>query len=188
MTLTLTRVHHWTESDKEILRGMYDSTRHTIDLIAERIGASRAAVKSKASELGLTRAVDRHEWTPEMVAQLEKLTPNNSPKKIGRIMDMPENAIRNKQRRLRISSLDGKEWYTQTDIMELCGVTSRIVKRWIESGKLRATRYRSENGFWQVTPGDLKYFFMTCPGELQGHKVDMVTLVDLLCNVKAVKR
>lgn len=186
MTLTITKPrHHWTEQDNEMLRTYYDGSSEAIDRLAHLLNLTREAVKQRATHLFLTRSQDRHVWSPERVAELIRLTTMYSPKKIAQIMGVTENAVHCKQQKIKVSSWGSRGWYNLEEIRELFTVSEKTVHKWISSGKLKACRYGEKSLILQITPKSLRSFVIANPIELQGRKVDMVFLVDLLTNYKA---
>lgn len=71
---------------------------------------------------------------------------------------------------------------SQADFCRIFRVEPRVVKRWIDSGKLRATR-DSENGHWSSTfrikPVDVVRFLREYPWELEGGFFDIPWLMAL---------
>jgi hypothetical protein len=189
MTLTLERptrkVHHWTPEDLDLVKQKYDGTSETTKVLEQLIGASHAAIKQKAIILGITRRQrPERAWTEEEIDKLEKLTPLYSPYKVGEMLKRTVHAIRAKQNELKFSPLH-REWYYLVEVAKITGIHLSVLTRLVNSGKLKAQRYGANDKRWQIRPQDLKLFIMRYPGELQGRKCEMVTIVDLLTNVKA---
>ena len=188
MTLTLERptrkVHHWTPEELETVKRRYDGTTKTTKALVELIGASYQAIKLKAILMGVTRRQRQKPWTQEDIEKLERLTPLQSPVKIAEALKRTLNAVRAKQNELKFSPLS-REWYYLIEVHQITGIHLQVLTRFVHDGKLKAQRYGNGDERWQVTPKDLKLFLMHYPGELQGRRCDMVTIVDLLTNVKA---
>jgi len=176
--------HVWTAHDYELLRTYYDGKSASIKKLEGLTGASHNAIKQKAIGLRLTKRQKPPDWSQEEYDKLAKLAPDYSPNQIAKKLKRSENAVSIKLYRMNICP-NGRSWYTVQDLIDIFGVNFKTVQKWVESGKLQAERYKSENGFWKVTPEDLRQFVIRCPLELQGRKVDMVFLVDLLANYQA---
>lgn len=171
--------HKWTVHDYELLRLYYDGTTASTKRLVELIGASHQGVKQKAIKLNLTKRQIYKEWSVEENERLQKLTPTLSPKRIGDLLNRTESAVRIQQQRLKFSP-NHRDWFTAQDLETLFNVHFQTASRWLESGILKARRYDSPQGQWQITTKDLRDFVLKYPSELQGRKVDMVFLVDLL--------
>ena len=191
MTLTLTRPkvktqRWWTQEEIEIMKGKYDGTCKTIYVLEQTLKRSHQSIKKKAIELGLTKRRNYPVWSADEIAKLEELTPLYSPWKIAQMIGRSVNAVKIKQTHLKFSPTS-RDWYTLRECAQILGIHINTLTDCAQSGKLRAEKY-GHSSIWQITPQSLKLFVMKYPGELQGRKPDMVTLVDLLCNIKAVEK
>jgi len=176
--------HHWTPAEFELCRRYYDGHKESIDYLQTLIPTTHQGIKQKAIALHLTKRQKPPNWTPEELDELARLTPIWSVPRIARKMHRTENAIRAVQWKKSISPLN-REWFTQAEIVQILNVNGQTVQKWVKTGILHTSKEGPRDAYLRITTKDLYSLVVNHPGELQGRKVDMVFLVDLLSNYRA---
>jgi hypothetical protein len=188
--------YFWTPERDQALRDRYDPrTRGAIAALAAAIGWPTWVLKKRAALLGITRPVDRKEWTAEEVAFLWTHTGTRSAewmrKKLGRSLT----SVVLKLKRMKISRRV-KDGYTLREL-ELCfGVDHRVIERWVEEGKLCSLRRGApgqnaapgirrrgtdrERDPWAVSDSDILRFITAHPMEFRLERVDQFWFMDLI--------
>ena len=166
------------------MRRSYDGTAHTRAAIANRLGVSEVAIKSRCAALGLARA-PRVRWTSAEDDRLEELMDRYSVAHIGRLMGRSVNSIAVRAKRLGFSRSTHSGWYTLTEASAILGVDRRWCSSRIKSGELDATNHRSGGApgggaTYHITEADLRAFIMDHVLELTGRNVDLFAIVHIV--------
>ena len=179
--------HKWTDEEREIVRRDYKGTNASAQIIAEHLGVTRCAVKGQAVALGILRQKGPP-WTPKEVERLEELIHRYSVRTVAKMLHRSQNAVKVKATRLKLKLRLRDDWYTKSEVCEICGEDHHKVQRWIDSGALKASwhngRRPSKKGMamWHIEATDLKSFLTNYSGELLGRNVDIQQIVWLLTN------
>lgn len=179
--------HNWIESDKEIVRLMYDGTGRSLEVIAGLLGVTCYSVKGQVRAMGLCkRRADGWRWTPKKDKQLQELMEHYSTGVVAKIMHRSINSVVVRSKRIGVRRRS-REWYSKKDVMDILGVDHKVVQWLIDSGRLRARphnplRKPKKNGMamWHIEPHDLADYIIRFPDELNGRNVDMIQVVYLL--------
>ena len=125
------------------------------------------------------------QFTPEEDDVLCDLVSQYDLRTVAEKMHCSERRLRHRLIQLKTSTLD-KEWFTLADTAMILGVDRRWVRSRIVSGAIKATEhYTGANDkpkAHHIDRQDLAAFIKSYPTEVQGKKVDMVAIVDLLTN------
>jgi len=172
----------WTPERDQVLRERYDSrTRGAIAKLAATIGWPAWAIKKRAAGLGLTRAVDRKNWTPDEVTFLWNHAGTRNTRWIAKQLGRSETSVVMKFKRMRISRRV-RNGYT-LDELELCfGTDHHVIERWVRDGKLGAGRRGTERAHdaWAVSDAEVLKFISEHPMEFRLDKVDQFWFMDLI--------
>lgn len=179
--------HKWIEEERDIVRRDYKGTNASAQMIADRLGVTKCAVKGQAAALGILQQKSPP-WTPKELERLEELIHHYSVREIARRLHRSHNAVKVKATRLKLKLRLRDDWYTKMEICQICGVDHRKVQQWIDSGALKASwhngRRPSQKGMamWHIEAADFKEFIINYSGELLGRNVDIQQIVWLLTN------
>lgn len=90
----------WTEKMIRVLRREYPTT--DLDALAEKLGVSRDAVKTKATLLKVKRASREWVWNEQMKTRLTELYPEHTNAEIGKILNVSESSVSVQAFKLRL--------------------------------------------------------------------------------------
>jgi len=187
--------HMWTDEERAIIRRDFKHTResrrqlanHLSQLTGERI--TEFGVAGQVAIMGIAKSDDRHPWSPEQDAKLMELMPSLCPRAVARKMHRSINSVVVRAKRLNISRRCRNGWFTKREAMEILGHDHKWIQRRIDSGALRASYHYDHRptqiggSAWHIAEADLKKFIKTCPQELVGCNIDIITIVDILSGV-----
>lgn len=88
---------------------------------------------------------------------------------------------------LHISLRLNREWYTEADVADICGVSAPTVKNWIESARLAAYKYgrklEPKRPTWKILREDFAHFICRYPMEVK--RLDYFpVIVDILRGIE----
>ena len=172
------------------IKSLYDGSPESVKLIQSRFGFCQSWVYELLYRRGLRlKRVYPKLWTPENEEKLVEYLSLYDRKTTARKLGFTEKAIRSKIRRLGLTETRCRAgWYTASEIGIILDTWLETISRRIQSGKLKASPYNGGgNGHkwcWMVTREDLRDYIIKYPGDLAGHNVDFVMLVDILAGVK----
>lgn len=187
------KLHKWTEEEEAIVKRDYQGNSASIERISNRLSAlagftiTPCAVKGQVSKLGLSK-IYRKTWTPEEDEELKKLIHKYPVHQIAKKMKRGLNSITVRAKRLHFSLRVRDGWFTKQEVCEITGVDHRVVQRWIDSRRLKASWHnvtrpkQSGSAMWHIQGKDLRNFIRRYPGEL-GRNIDLVIIVDLLVGI-----
>jgi len=128
-----------------MMRDRYDSrVRGRVAEIAAELGWPAWVVKKRAAFLGITRAVDRQDWTHQEEAILMEFAGKRSAEWIARRLKRSLTSVVLKFKRMGISRRV-RGGYTMRDLERCFGVDHRVITGWMRRGWLRERR-RDEKG------------------------------------------
>ena len=185
----MTKKHHWTEEEIDIVRRDYAHTHKSRRQIAAKLGVTEFAVAGVISKIGIAKRDDRRPWTDAEKRRLWRLMETLSTRKVAPLMNRSINSINIMSKRLGISRRNHDGWYTKREICEILGVDHHWVQRRIDSGALKATSHygplpqKLGCSAWHITEAALKEFIRRYPEELNSRNVDMILVVDILVGV-----
>lgn len=164
----------WTEGRIAYVREHYRSDRGVPPKVAKALGFPRHVVSKKAAELGITRDLDKRRWTEAEESFLMEHAGTRTlqwmAKRLGRTLASVALKIKREHLSRRVS-----EGYTLREL-ELCfGVSHRVIRAWVEQGRLRQKKrgiYFGAREAWAVTDGDLLRFVLEHPTAFDLHRVD----------------
>ncbi len=90
-------------------------------------------------------------------------------------------------KRLKVYRRHRNGWYTQHEVMEICGVDYRVIQSWVNSGALNAHPHyegAKPGRAWHINEGDLAQFIRKHPEELHGRNIDIIQVVEILVGLK----
>ena len=169
---------------------LYDGSPESVRLIQSKFGFSQSWVYELLYRRGLRlKRVYPKLWTKENEEKLIEFLGLYDRKTTAKKLGFTEKAIRSKIRRLGTTeTMCRSEWYTASDVGIILDTWLDTISDRIKSGKLKASPYNDrEDGHkhcWMVTRKDLRDYIIKYPGELEGHNVDFVVLVDILARVR----
>lgn len=173
-------IHRWTIEDDDILRESYQQDNRSSVYISGILGVTREAVKSRACRLGLGHLHTRREWTKEEDDKLSLLLERYTVSSIANRLHRSVCAIKRRATYLQVSRKTRLGWYTQNEVCEILGANHRLINRYMDNGRLRATR---EGRAWIIKEKELKRFIRTYPMEFNGRNVDLLQVVHILAGV-----
>ena len=187
----------WTLERDQVLRERYDpKTRGAIAALAAAIGWPAWVLKKRAATLGLTRSMDRRDWTPEEEAFLWEHGGTRTTHWIAKRLGRSETSVVLKFKRLQISRRV-KDGYTLRELVLCFGTDHKVIERWVREGKLVSIKRGRPpaNGHtpdirrrgtdrprdaWAVSDADILRFITTHPMAFRLDKVDQVWFMDLV--------
>ena len=111
--------------------------------IARRWGWPQSTVARLAASLGLSRSIDRREWSPEDLAELERLAGTVEVRTLSRKLDRSVASVWRKINRLGFSARV-RDGYTMSELVQCFGVSEHTIYRWLREKKLVARGRRLE--------------------------------------------
>lgn len=173
-----------TEPGRARIRELYNGTSANIDILSAELIAPRYMIKKWAREEGLTRTRNDRRWTTEEEDYLELHLRKVSLKKIGAKLGRTPAAVKQHAYRLGISKCL-THGYTLSKLSVAVGYTRTKVERWVNNGWLKGVRRQTErtegqSDVWYFSNKEVRKFIKEHPLEIDGRRVDMVWLVDLL--------
>ena len=149
----------WTPEQEQLLRDRYNGQPKRIDELVKTIGYPRWNITRRAHLMGLARTKER-EWSNREKKLLTDWLPHRSLEWIALKLKRTRCAVVLKAKRLKISKSGAG--YTARGVAIGLGVDDHKVVRWIQSGKLRASRretgrHGGQNGdYYYIDPLDLR--------------------------------
>jgi len=177
--------HRWTEEEKLIVRRDYKGNRESLNSLAQRLGVTLCAVKGQIPKMGLGKIVVNH-WTPEQDKLLAELITRYAPLTVARKLGRSENSVVVRAKRLHLSCRARDGWYTKSDVCQILGVDHKWLRRYIDNGWLKATYHhghkpqKTGSAACHIAEADLRDFIRQHSFELNGRRVDVMVLVDIL--------
>ncbi len=169
---------------------LYDGSSVSIRLIQSKFGFCQSWVYELLYRRGLRlKRVYLKLWTKENDEKLVELLSLYDRKTVSEKLGFTEKAIRTRIRRLGLTEMQCRsEWYTASDVGIILDTWLEVITRRIQRGEIKASPYNDRNDgrkyCWMITRKDLRDYIIKHPGDLEGHKVDFVVLVDILAGVK----
>jgi len=161
---TRRKKYDWTEDRDALLRRRYDSRiKGRVAELARALGWPGWVIKKRAIQIGVaTKVMHRIDWTPEQLAVLEEWTGARTSrwiaKRLSRLFgrEFSELCVINKQKRMEWSRRVQGDSMTMGELERALGTDHRIIAGWVQSGKLRCHRRKSDRTPQQ---GGLTYEF-----------------------------
>jgi hypothetical protein len=131
----------WTSELDEILRRAYKNAETREDLstnlnhLQRLSGFTRNVILSRAVQLGLSFST-RRPWTEEEFKVLEERAGQESVKALAIRLKRTHSSVKAKLKKVGLSARLS-EGYTQDDLRQLIGASSRSIRLWLASGWLR---------------------------------------------------
>ena len=186
--------HSYTEEQLALIRRYYNSGEMSHKKLAATIGTTGSALKWKAGCLGLTRSNVQHSFrrfTPAEDEILMEMAGQYNISSIAVKVKHTPQAVQDRLRYLRISynttNRDG--WYTLSDAAQIFGMSTQTVRKLIDSGEIKARTFYNDKPktmygeVWQISKESLRAYVRKHPHQLNGRKVDMINLVEILVGV-----
>ncbi len=133
------RIYRWTPELHEILRAAYRGRKKDLAAALDRLqhmtGWPRSALKSEARSLGLRPTFQHHPWTPEQIEYLNERLGSDTADEIARQLGRSCESVESMAAKLSLSCRV-REGYTESDLIDVLGETSRKVRRWMDRGLL----------------------------------------------------
>lgn len=171
------------------LRMHYDVTsgRGMSHRLAKALNVPKWRICRWACYLGLSRTVKPAPWSLEESALLERFIGKRSPEWIQRhhLKARSVTAICVKAKRMQFSRRDFDD-YTGRQLAVAFGVDAKTVGRWIEQGKLKATRWGTartpaqHGDHYRITQDAVRRFVREHPSTFDLRKVDQLWFLDLV--------
>jgi len=136
----------WTPELDGILRRSYTHAKSRAELSASvtdlqhRCGFTRNVILSRAVQLGLSFS-NRRGWTEAEVEVLRIYAGRATPKALATKLNRTHSSIKAKLKELSLSARI-REGYTQDDLRQLLGVSTKSIKDWLAWGWLRMVQNR----------------------------------------------
>ncbi len=137
--------------------------------------------------MGLTRPIERREWTEEEDAILEQECGRRTIQWLVRRLGRSQASVVMRAKRLRLSRVGGRSWWTASEVALGLGADHKQVARWIRLGWLRATPRGTarEHDVWQIQSRAVRDLIRSHPLDIDLRRADPLWLVDVLCGVRA---
>lgn len=197
-------IYVWTPERDQVLRERYDPrTRGAIAALAAAIGWPAWVLKKRAAALGLTRAMDRKDWTAEETAFLWEHAGSRHLHWISKQLKRSEASVALKFRRMKISRRV-QDGYTLRELGLCFGTDHHVIERWVREGKLVSARRGRpsaseapgirrrgtdrERDAWAVSDADILRFITEHPLTFRLDKVDQVWFMDLITSGGLLRR
>lgn len=172
----------WTADELALIHRLYGKIPR--EELAGRLNCTINQLSYKANRLMLQRSdlTRKRPWSDDDDKTLRRLFgKGKSPDKIGRYMGRASSSV---YYRLRVLGLecrrDKDDIFSIDDTVSVLGISAKKIHHFIGSGALKAHSYYDDGRHWNITGKEIARFVRAYPGELQGHRVDLVTLVSLL--------
>ena len=186
----------WTPEQEQLLRDRYNGQPKRIDELVKATGYPRWNIVRRAHMMGLARTKEPH-WSRRQEKFLAQWLPHRSIEWIARKLKRTRCAVFLKAKRLKITKSGAG--YTANGVAIGLGVDGHKVTRWIQSGKLRASRretgrHGGQNGdYYFIDPLDLRDFIRANPDEVYVRHVDKrffirVLTTDSACAICAKRK
>ena len=177
--------HNWTDEERAIVCRDYKGTNASAQVIANELNVTLYAVKGQASKLGILQQKSPP-WMSEELERLEELVHRYSVTEIAKRLHRTPNAVKIKAIRLKLKLGLRDDWYTKSEVAEICGVDHKKVQAWIDRKALKASWHngtkpqKNAMAMWHIEARDLRDFIINYSGELLGRNVDIQQIVWLL--------
>lgn len=175
----------------EDIRLNYKGTPQSKKLLAQKHNISVGTVAYIAIRAGVTKGRKYNYSNPVDDERLRELSRQVTQVQAATIMGLSVTAVKSRTHVLGLkwkSSHD--EWYNVKELQWCTGIHWQTITKYIKEGKLQATVHSDNKSAevplggacYKISEQSIKNFIKQYPGVLQGRLVDMVWLVDLLCN------
>lgn len=148
--------------------------------IGELMGVSESAIYKRANRIGL--GVQKR-WSEKDDERLVDLIAEHPPKQVARMMGRTLDAIHNRVSRLRQSTLERGEWFSVQDLQFMLGVGEQFIWTRIKTGAIEAQDHWENGHYYKVTRAALRKYLRRYATELEGKKIDIVLLIDVLAGI-----
>lgn len=138
-------------------------------------GRTPKAVASKARRLGLHRPSKASAWTPEQDDYLRRNFELSSSESLRRALRKSLGEIRARARLFGLRRRFPSHW-TAKDLAAVFGVDPTTPREWVKRGWLHA---RKVDGAWRITTKAVRIFVYEHPLQLDRHKVNWISFIDL---------
>jgi hypothetical protein len=140
------RKFNWTPEFDEILRRSYKNANRreelsaNLDDLQRKSGFTRNVILSRAVQLGLSFST-RRPWTDQELTVLEGRTGHATVKALATRLSRSHSSVKAKLKDLGLSARFS-EGYTQDDLRQLLGASTRSIRHWLARGWLRLVNGR----------------------------------------------
>lgn len=176
----------WTDDELDIVRQGYRGTNASARELGRRLGRSVWSVKGAVQKLGITHTKPRN-WTEDEDERLIELMGRYSAPQVAKRMHRSVNAVILRSRRLGFSRRTRDGWYTAKDCYTMLGIDHHVLRRYIDSGELKArSHFDGPLGTgvgqqqYQVEEAQLRRFIIAHCYDLVGRNVDLPGIVYVL--------
>jgi len=186
--------HSYTEADLALLHRYYNSGEMSHAKLAITIGISYGALKWKAACLGLARTNVQRTYArftdaddKIMISMVGDHTIGAIAARVGRSPCAVSDRLQYLGVSYNTTSRDG--WYTLTDVAQILGMSENTVRRLIRNGAIKAKLFYGNKSktmsgnVWQVSKDTLRDYIRKHPRQLNGRRIDMISLVEILAGV-----
>ena len=140
------RKFNWTPELDEILRRAYknasrrEELSRNLDHLQRMSGFTRNVILNRAVQLGLSFSM-RRPWTDVEIIVLETRTRHSTVKSLAARLNRSHSSVKAKLKDLGLSGRIS-EGYTQDDLRQLLGASTRSIRHWLARGWLRLVNGR----------------------------------------------
>lgn len=178
--------YQWTAARNDIVKRRYDSrVKGRAAVIAAALGWPTWVIKKRAQELGLSRPVERQEWSEAETRFVTDHAGERPAKWIAKKLGRSETSVVLKFKRLKISRRV-RDGYTMGELQLCFGTDHHVISRWMRQGKLAERRRQTERTAVQggdplcVSEQAIVDFIRRYPMEFPLDKVDQPWFMNLV--------